>query len=55
MIDEDTREAYELHPARNVGSSKVLELMGGLIDRHGAPHHIRSDTGPEFVGKSIQQ
>jgi len=55
VIDEYTREAYELHPARNIGSGKVLELMGELIDRHGAPDHIRSDNGPEFVAKSIQQ
>ncbi|MGC6465707.1 MAG: hypothetical protein ACON5N_08990, partial [Akkermansiaceae bacterium] len=40
VIDEYTREAYELHPARNIGSGKVLELMGELIDRHGAPDHI---------------
>ena len=55
VVDEYTREAYELHPARNIGSGKVLELMGELIDRHGAPDHIRSDNGPEFVAKSIQQ
>lgn len=55
VVDEYTREAYELHPARNIGSGKVLDLMGELIDRHGAPDHIRSDNGPEFVAKSIQQ
>lgn len=41
------------HP--ELGSDKVLELMGELNDRHGAPDHIRSDNGPEFMGKSIQQ
>ena len=55
VVDEYTREVYELHPARNIGSGKVLELLGELIDRHGAPDHIRSDNGPEFVAKSIQQ
>ena len=29
--------------------------MGELIDRHGAPDPIRSDNGPEFVAKSVQQ
>ena len=32
-----------------------MEVAGELIDRHGAPDHIRSDNGPEFVAKSIQQ
>ena len=41
------------HP--ELGSDKVLELMGELNDRHGAPDHIRSDNGPEFMGKFIQQ
>ena len=55
VVDEYTREVYELHPARNIESGKVLELLGELIDCHGAPGHIRSDNGPEFVAKSIQQ
>ena len=29
--------------------------MSSLIARHGAPDHIRSDNGPEFVAKSLQQ
>ena len=29
--------------------------MSELIARHGAPDHIRSDNGPEFVAKSLQQ
>ena len=54
VVDEYTRETHELYPARNIGSGKVLELMSELIDRHGAPEHIRSDNGPEFVAKSLQ-
>jgi hypothetical protein len=55
VVDEYTREAYELHPARHIGSGKVLELMGELIDRHGAPDHIRSDNGPEFVNPILNR
>ena len=44
VVDTYTREVYELHPARNMRSGKVLELLGELIDRHGAPAHIRSDN-----------
>lgn len=55
VLDEYTREAYEPHPARNIGSGKVVELLEELNDRHGAPDHICSNNGPEFVAKFIQQ
>ena len=51
-MDQDTREGYELHPARKIGSGKVLKLLGELMDRLGAPDHIWSDNGPGFVAKS---
>ena len=43
-----------MHVGRNIGSRKVQEVMSELIARHGAPGHIRSDNGPEFVAKSLQ-
>ena len=55
VVDESTREGYELHPARKIGSGKVPELLEELMDRHGAPDYIRSDNGPEFVANPIQQ
>lgn len=54
VVDEYTREVLALHVARNIGSGKVLEVMDGLIERHGAPGYIRSDNGPEFVAKHLQ-
>ena len=54
MVDEYTREVHALHVARNIGSGKVREVMSKLVDRHGAPDHIRSDNGPDFVAKSLQ-
>ena len=54
MPDEYTREVHALHVARNIGSGKVREVMSKLVERHGAPGHIRSDNGPEFVAKSLQ-
>jgi len=55
VVDEYTRETHALYPARNIGSGKVLKVMSELIARHGSPDHIRSDNGPEFVAKSLQQ
>lgn len=54
VVDEYTREVHALHVARNIGSGKVREVMSKLVERHGAPGHIRSDNGPEFVAKSLQ-
>lgn len=54
VVDEYTRETDALYPARNIGSGKVLKIVGDLIDRNGTPGHIRSDNGPEFVTKSLQ-
>ena len=54
VVDEYTREVHALYAARNIGSGKVLEVMSELIKQHGAPGHIRSDNGPEFVAKSLQ-
>ena len=55
VVDEYTRETHTLYPARNIGSGEVLKLMSELIARNGAPDHIRSDNGPEFGAKSLQQ
>ena len=55
VIDEYTCEVHALHVARNIGSGKVLEVIRELIGTHGAPGYIRSDNGPEFVAKSLQE
>jgi len=55
VIDEYTRESLALYPARNIGSGKVQEVMSQLIEQYGAPGYIRSDNGPEFVAKSLQE
>lgn len=55
VIDEYTREVHALHVARNIGSGKVLEVISDLIEIHGAPGYIRSDNGPEFIARSLQE
>ena len=53
VVDEYTRQAHCLHVARHIGSKTVQALMEKMIDKYGAPDFIRSDNGPEFIGRSL--
>jgi putative transposase len=55
VVDEHTREVLALHVDRHIGSRKVREVMEGLIAEHGPPGYIRSDNGPEFVARHLQE
>jgi putative transposase len=55
VVDEYTRETHALHVDRHIGSGKVREVLARLVAEHGAPAYIRSDNGPEFVARSLQQ
>lgn len=54
VVDEFTREVHTLHVERHIGSGKVREILQQLVAQHGAPDYIRSDNGPEFVVRSLQ-
>jgi putative transposase len=36
-------------------SRRVIEVLARLMSVHGAPAHLRSDSGPEFVSRAILQ
>lgn len=55
VVDEYTRETHALHVDRHIGSGKVREELARLVAEHGAPAYIRSDNGPEFVARNLQQ
>ena len=55
VVDEYTRETHALHVDRSIGAKKVREVMRGLIARYGAPAYIRSDNGPEFIARLLQE
>ena len=54
VLDEFTRENLALRVERSIPSWKVIETLKWLFLMHGAPEHIRSDNGPEFIAKAIQ-
>ena len=53
VVDEWTREALAIDVAGSIRSGRVIEVLAKLISVHGAPRHLRSDNGPEFVSAAI--
>ena len=53
VIDEFTRESLAIDVAGSIRSRRVIEVLGRLVSKHGAPRHLRSDNGPEFVSHAI--
>jgi putative transposase len=54
VVDEYTRECVGLEVARSMSAQRVTELLAGMIRERGAPVHIRSDNGPEFIAYAIR-
>lgn len=55
VVDEWTRECLAIDVASSIRSGQVIEVLKRLISIHGAPRHLRSDNGPEFVSRAILQ
>lgn len=53
VIDEYTRECLAIDVAGSIRSNRVIEVLSKLVSVHGAPAHLRSDNGPEFVSRAI--
>ena len=54
IIDEYTRECLCIYVARRINAEKVKQVLSDLIDLHGAPGHIRSDNGSEFIESKLR-
>lgn len=54
VLDEYTRECLAIHVARSISSRQVIEVLDWLFLVRGAPGHLRSDNGPEFVAHALQ-
>jgi putative transposase len=55
VVDEYTRECVALEVARSITARRVNRILAEAIGRRGAPVHIRSDNGPEFIAQEIQR
>lgn len=54
VVDEFTREALAIRVARKLDSHHVIEVLAELCLARGAPEHIRSDQGPEFIATAVK-
>lgn len=54
LIDEFSRENLALEVKRRFTSLDVIEVLSDLFITRGLPEYIRSDNGPEFTSKAIQ-
>lgn len=54
LIDEYTRECLATHAAWSIRAVDVITVLEAAMARYGAPEHIRSDNGPEFIAHAIQ-
>jgi putative transposase len=55
VIDEFTHECLAIRVARKLKATDVLDVLSDLFILRGVPGHVRSDNGPEFVAKAVQQ
>ena len=55
IVDEYTRECLALKVDRSITSEDVIDTLAELFAMRGVPRHIRSDNGPEFIARAIQQ
>jgi putative transposase len=54
LVDEYTRECLALEVGRGMTAQAVSAVLAGVVRERGAPRHIRSDNGPEFIAKGIR-
>jgi putative transposase len=54
VMDEFTREGLALDVDVCASAERVIGVLTALIAQHGAPAHLRSDNGPEFVATAVQ-
>ena len=55
VLDECTRTGLWIECARHLTSNDVVRVLEQLVEVHGAPGVIKSDNGPEFVARKVQE
>jgi putative transposase len=54
IIDEFTHECLAIRINRKLKAIDVIDALSDLFILRGVPGHIRSDNGPEFLAKALQ-
>ena len=54
LLDEHTRECLAIHVAWSIRAMDVIQVVVKAMNRHGAPEHVRSDNGSEFIAYALR-
>jgi len=54
VLDEFTHECLAIRVARKLKAIDVIDVLSDLFILRDIPAHIRSDNGPEFLAKAVQ-
>jgi putative transposase len=55
IVDDYTRECLAIEVDTSLGGARVVRVLEELKSRRGLPQQIRSDNGPEFVSRAVDQ
>ena len=55
IVDDYTRECLAIAVDTSLGGGRVVRVLEGLKQGRGLPLKIRSDNGPEFVSRAVDQ
>jgi putative transposase len=53
IVDDATHEAVAVVPEHTIGGDHLTRIMDGICSQRGKPTIIRTDNGPEFIGKAM--
>ena len=54
VVDEYTRECLALEVARYMSGEEVAIVLQRIVAERGAPQHLRSDNGSEFIATKVK-
>jgi transposase InsO family protein len=54
LVDEYTRECLALEVARGMTAKAACAVLAEVVRERGAPAHLRSDNGPEFIARVLR-
>jgi len=55
IVDDYTRECLAIEVDTSLGGGRVVRVLEQLKQQRGLPRQIRSDNGPEFVSRAVDQ
>src|SRR5271154_3800358 len=55
IVDDYTRACLAIEVDTSLGGMRVVRVLEELQQRRGLPRQIRSDNGPEFVSRAVDQ